>query len=71
MHEGKPVTHDSLRSDIMLELLEEIQMERCDIIPKEVDVRDAYGVFMSFKRGATTAARNARVSAADITLSKG
>lgn len=71
MHEGKPVTHDSLWSDIILELLEEIQMGRCDIIPKEVDVRDAYGVFRSFRRGATTAARNARVSAADISLNNG
>ena len=47
-------------------LLEEIQTERPDLIPEGIDIRDAYGLARSFRRGATTRAENRGVSEALI-----
>lgn len=67
---GEPLNMTAYESDIM-DVLEEIQERRPDLIPKGLDVKDEYGVFRSFRRGASTAARNARVSPEDIELNNG
>ena len=52
----------------LMEVLEEIQDTRADLIPTNMDVREEYGVFRSFRRGATTEAGNQRVSKLTIEL---
>ena len=67
---GEPLHMTAYESDIM-DVLEEIQEKRPDLIPCDLDVKDKYGVFRSFRRGATTAAKNAKVSPEDIELNNG
>jgi hypothetical protein len=50
----------------LLDRLQEIQNSYEDLIPKEVNVHEEYGLARSFRRGATTQARNAGVSENDI-----
>ena len=45
--------------DYMHRKLENIQQEESGLIPRVVDVREAYGISRSFRRGSTTAASNA------------
>ena len=51
---------------IILDLLLKIQIQDPSIIPSSVDVLEEYGISRSFRRGATTHARNCGVSSADI-----
>lgn len=51
---------------IMHKYLLEIQSERPDLIPKEVDVVNEFSFHRSLRRGSTTQARNQGVSEADI-----
>ena len=61
----------SCMEQTMHEILEGIQ-ERCpDLIPSELDVRDGYGIFQSFRRGATTEVRNGRLPKELIDLNNG
>jgi len=50
----------------ILDRLQEIQNLGGDLIPKEVNVHEEYGIARSFWRGATTQARNVGVSENDI-----
>ena len=51
---------------IILDLLLKIQIQYPSIISPSVDVLEEYGISRSFRRGATTHARNCDVSLADI-----
>jgi hypothetical protein len=42
-------------------MLEEIQMDRPDLIAPELQIREDFGLARSFRRGATTRAQNAKV----------
>ena len=59
-----------LKSNIMqqsvLDLLLKIQIQDHSIIPLSVDVLEEYGISRSFRRGATTHARNCGVPVSDI-----
>lgn len=55
----------------VLTLLVEVQEERGDLIPAGLDVMDVYGTYRSFRRGATTEARNAKVPKEAIELNNG
>ena len=55
----------------MHEILEGIQANRPDLIPVELDVKDEYGIFRSFRRGATTEARNRGLPKELIELNNG
>jgi hypothetical protein len=50
----------------LLERLQEIQNAGGDLIPKDVNVHEEYGIARSFRRGATTQACNIGVSENDI-----
>ena len=52
--------------DIFYEPLEELQEYRPDIIPDDVDVREAYGILRSLRRGVTAHALNMRIPDAII-----
>ena len=43
-----------------------VQYNYPNVIPTSVDVQEEYGISRSFRRGATTQARNQRVSVHDI-----
>lgn len=45
-----------------------IQTQKPHIIPPDLQVYEEYGISRSFRRGATTEARNKRVSEEDINL---
>jgi len=62
---GKVLNPHWLEMEI-LNRLQEIQNQGGDLIPKEVNVHEDYGIARSFRRGATTQARNAGVSENDI-----
>ena len=51
---------------IILETLGKVQIQNPSVIPMSVDVLEEYGISRSFRRGATTHARNCGVSLADI-----
>ena len=55
-----------LMQRVILDQLIKVQVNRPDIISDSVDVPEEYGISRSFRRGATTHARNAYVSKADI-----
>ena len=61
----------SCMEQTMHEILEGIQERRPDLIPSELDVKDGYGIFRSFRRGATTEARNRRLPKELIDLNNG
>ena len=61
----------SCMEQTMHEILEGIQERRPDLIPSELDVKDGYGFFRSFRRGATTEARNRRLPKELIDLNNG
>jgi len=50
----------------ILDRLQEIQNSGRDLIPSDVSVHEDFGIARSFRRGATTQARNAGVSENDI-----
>jgi hypothetical protein len=52
----------------VLDHLHTIQCQKPEIIPKDVNVYEEYGIFRSFRRGATTQARNQRVQENNINL---
>jgi hypothetical protein len=49
--------------DVILDLLLEIQKESPELIDPDIDVRDAYGLARSFRRGSVTRAENCQVDA--------
>lgn len=51
----------SVYEEILFDVLEEIQQTRSSLIPKDINVREKYGLSRSFRRGATTEAKNADV----------
>ncbi len=63
----KPLEMSHYEVDI-LRLILEIQENTEDIIPKDLDVFDRYGVFRSWRRGATSIARNTKGLEKDIEL---
>ncbi len=64
---GKVLSSHWLEMEI-LDRLQEIQNRDDDLIPKEVNVHEEYGLARSFRRGATTQARNAGVAENDINV---
>jgi hypothetical protein len=54
--------------EIFYDILHEIQDQRPDLIGPDVDIEQIYGFYCSFRRGATTRAREQGVSEADIDL---
>jgi hypothetical protein len=62
---GQPIDTRWLELEI-LDRLHLIQGERPDLIPQDVNVHDEYGISRSFRRGATTQARNQGVAENDI-----
>jgi hypothetical protein len=52
----------------ILDRLHSIQSDKPDIIPKDVNVYEEYGISRSFRRGATTQARNQKVPENDINI---
>ncbi len=52
----------------LLRIIADIQDRTEGIIPKEMDVFDRYGVFRSWRRGATSVARNEGLNESDIDL---
>jgi hypothetical protein len=54
--------------EIFYEILHEIQDERPDLIGPDVNIEQVYGFYRSFRRGATTRAREVGVSEIDIDL---
>lgn len=62
---GQPIDTRWLELEL-LNRLHLIQGERADLIPPEVNVHDGYGISRSFRRGATTQARNQGVTENDI-----
>ena len=64
---GKQLPMTFLEENLM-EVLDEIQEARSDLIPRDLDIREEYGVFRSFRRGATTEAGNKRVRKSTIEL---
>jgi hypothetical protein len=52
----------------ILDRLNRIQAEKQELIPKEENVDEEYGISRSFMRGATTQARNKKVDENDINL---
>jgi hypothetical protein len=64
---GKVLSSHWLEMEI-LDRLQEIQNRDNDLIPKEVNVHEEYGLARSFWRGATTQARNAGVAENDINV---
>ncbi len=63
----KPLEMSHYEVDI-LRLIVEIQEDTEGIVPKELDVFDRYGVFRSWRRGATSIARNTKGMEKDIEL---
>jgi hypothetical protein len=53
----------------ILERFQNIQEQRPDLIPREVNVLEEYGLSRSFRRGATSEARARWVKAEDVDLS--
>jgi len=64
---GKVLSAQWLEMEI-LDRLQEIQNLGGDLIPKEVNVHEEYGIARSFRRGATTHARNVGVAENDINV---
>jgi hypothetical protein len=60
------VEESSIYEAVMVEGLLRVQAKRGDLIGKEVDVSEAYGVSQSFRRGSVTHAGNQGVSKSDI-----
>jgi len=50
----------------LLDRLQVVQTSEADLIPKDVNVHEEYGIARSFRRGATTQARNMGVAENDI-----
>ncbi len=55
----------------ILQLIAEVQEKTEGIVPKDMDVFDKYGVFRSWRRGATSVARNENLRKEDIDLNNG
>ena len=64
---GKQLPMTFYEGDLM-DVLEEVQERRPDLIPESLEVREEYGVFRSFRRGATTEASNMRLRKPTIDL---
>lgn len=62
---GNPMKSAFMQS-IILDALMRLQQRCPHVIPSNVDVQEEYGISRSFRRGATTHARNQGVSASDI-----
>jgi len=62
---GRPLNSHWMEMEL-LERLQEVQNTRDDLIPREVNVHEEYGLARSFRRGATTQARNMGVAENDI-----
>lgn len=60
------VIPSNVMQNIILDALVKVQHRCPAVIPSNVDVREEYGISRSFRRGATTHARNQGVSASDI-----
>ena len=60
----------TLKSEVMqrviLNQLQKVRFTHPDVIPETVDIFEEYDISRSFRRGATTQARNQKVSASDI-----
>ena len=67
---GQRLESSHFEVDVLTILMEE-QEERPDLIPVGLDMMDVYGTYRSFRHGATTAARNAKVSKEAIELNNG
>ena len=67
-HRSKPEKKPQLRdyTPLFVNYLERIQLSRPDLIHKDLDVGDAFGLARSARRGSTTHARNQGVSEADV-----
>jgi len=66
-HKGEILDERWLELEI-LERIAVIQQERPDIVKPDVLVHEEYGISRSFRRGATTEARNVKVDEEDIKL---
>jgi hypothetical protein len=62
---GRPLNSHWMEMEL-LERLQEVQNTMDDLIPREVNVHKEYGLARSFRRGATTQARNMGVAENDI-----
>jgi hypothetical protein len=62
---GKVLNSQWLEMEI-LDRLQEVQNSSTDLIPRDVNVHEYYGIVRSFRWGATTQARNAGVAENDI-----
>jgi hypothetical protein len=51
---------------VFYEILHEIQNKRPDLIGPDVDIEQVYGFYRSFRWGATTRAREVRVSEIEV-----
>jgi len=65
--DGKLLQSSWIEMEI-LDRLHSIQSARPDLIPRDLNVYEEYGISRSFRRGATTHARNQKVSEGDINL---
>jgi hypothetical protein len=54
--------------EIFYDILNKIQDQRLDLIGPDVDIKQIYGFFCSFRQGATTRAREQGISEAYIDL---
>ncbi len=61
------VEDSSVYQAVIVEALIRVQAKRSDLIGKEIDVSEAYGVSRSFRRGSVTHAGNQKVSESDVT----
>ncbi len=64
---GKQLPMSAFEGDLM-DVLEEIQERRPDLIADSLEVREEYGIFRSFRRGATTEAGNMKLRKPTIEL---
>ena len=63
--DGNPISSKDMQNRVHDQLLK-VQYNYPNVIPTSVDVQEEYGISRSFRRGATTQARNQRVSVHDI-----
>ncbi len=68
--DGSPLEMSHYEGDI-LQMIAEIQEKTEGIVAKDIDVFDKYGVFRSWRRGATSVARNEGLRKEDIDLNNG
>jgi len=65
--DGKPLIASGIEPDV-LDLLLKVQERDHELIPKEVNVLEEYGISRSFRRGATSEARARGVKGEDVDL---